>query len=838
MKILTPYHNFSRARLDHDLMGRFDLPIYNTGADAFDNAISNFKGNAIYRSGYESMVVFQDCVFAEFKFNNQQQYIIVMYNTKFRFLSYDVSGNFGWVLDSGGVNPLEVTTPYSLDECREVDYSQNDDVMVFTHKSYAPRKLTRLSANSFSFSTFPRTADPFINLETATVITAITQANPAVVTSAAHGYVTGDKVYITAVVGMEQVNDLIFTITRLTANTYSLDSTDSTAYDAYVSGGTAQRIKSTAITNITQANPAVVTSAAHTLTTGDIVTIYGVVGMTQVNGGTFTVDVINTSSFQLRGVNSTGYTAYSSGGRVREIEDYPANCLFYKGRLYYANTTLRVTTIFASVSGSYDNFTTTPVDDASALVFTVTDISQEIEWLFPGDNSLIVGATDGIVAVNGGSVGAPITAGTVSSKPTSAPPCNSVYPLSKDGLIFYVSREGRNLYYFRYDLLTESFLAEDANFVSYDITNGGITRIKWKKDRNDLVQCITGDGRMLAMNFNAGEKIIGWSSHNTEGTFLDECVITDQSGAPQLFALVLRGSSYYIERQAAYVEFKQRSEFFTEYDEEDDTDAAASELADDDAHMRYVAEQLKSCIYLDNAMTVSNLKSNLITYSSGAGTITATSGVFVVGDVGKHIVYKTATGYEYGRFQITAYTSSTVVSVTVLQTPTSNTYTDWYLTFNSLSGLSQFNGMTVGIVTDGGYYGDETISGGVLTLDKQVTHAVIGYKYRMVVKSFCLGFQLRADNSQARMKAINEFFVRCVSSAGGKVGSSPYRLQRVQELGNDDLNYLPPMPIDGTKQVSFSDDHQADKFFYLIQDEPLPFQVANVMINASHSVTQ
>lgn len=76
------------------------------------------------------------------------------------------------------------------------------------------------------------------------------------------------------------------------------------------------------ITNITQANPAVVTySGADTFTAGDKVTITGVVGMTQVNNREFTVGTVNTgaNTFQLSGVNSTGYTAYSSGGTVAEI---------------------------------------------------------------------------------------------------------------------------------------------------------------------------------------------------------------------------------------------------------------------------------------------------------------------------------------------------------------------------------------------------------------------------------------------------------------------------------------------------------------------------------------
>lgn len=67
------------------------------------------------------------------------------------------------------------------------------------------------------------------------------------------------------------------------------------------------------ITNITKANPAVVTAAGHGFTNGQLVTILGVVGMTQVNNLTFTGTVIDADHFSL-GVNSTGYSTYTSGG--------------------------------------------------------------------------------------------------------------------------------------------------------------------------------------------------------------------------------------------------------------------------------------------------------------------------------------------------------------------------------------------------------------------------------------------------------------------------------------------------------------------------------------------
>ena len=78
------------------------------------------------------------------------------------------------------------------------------------------------------------------------------------------------------------------------------------------------------ITGITQANPAVVTSSSHGYSNGDFVIISGVVGMTEVNGKTFKVADKTTNTFELQNVdgtdiNSSAYTAYSSGGIANKI---------------------------------------------------------------------------------------------------------------------------------------------------------------------------------------------------------------------------------------------------------------------------------------------------------------------------------------------------------------------------------------------------------------------------------------------------------------------------------------------------------------------------------------
>ena len=85
------------------------------------------------------------------------------------------------------------------------------------------------------------------------------------------------------------------------------------------------------IGGVTQANPGVVTTVLnHGYVTGAHVTINGVVGMTALNGNTYTATVISPTTFSI-GVNTSGYSAYVSGGVCTPnnrnisvvINDYP-----------------------------------------------------------------------------------------------------------------------------------------------------------------------------------------------------------------------------------------------------------------------------------------------------------------------------------------------------------------------------------------------------------------------------------------------------------------------------------------------------------------------------------
>lgn len=85
-------------------------------------------------------------------------------------------------------------------------------------------------------------------LNAAKTISGATQASPVVVTATAHGFSSGDDVYIIGVVGMTELNARWFKVQNVTADTVELTNqvtganVDGTSYGAYVSGGSVSSV--------------------------------------------------------------------------------------------------------------------------------------------------------------------------------------------------------------------------------------------------------------------------------------------------------------------------------------------------------------------------------------------------------------------------------------------------------------------------------------------------------------------------------------------------------------------------------------------------------------------
>lgn len=123
----------------------------------------------------------------------------------------------------------------------------------------------------------------------AKTITAITNANPGVASSTAHGYSNGD-IIVLEVQGMFQVDQRVVRVAGVTADSYQLEGIDTTNFDTFSSGSSYELTLGTSITTATG-----ITAAGGDFSFIDTTTIHAsqrsqVPGLP--NAATFTMDNI------------------------------------------------------------------------------------------------------------------------------------------------------------------------------------------------------------------------------------------------------------------------------------------------------------------------------------------------------------------------------------------------------------------------------------------------------------------------------------------------------------------------------------------------------------------
>ncbi len=174
---------------------------------------------------------------------------------------------------SGGVSGrvYTVTMPYVADDLALLKFRQSNDVLYLTHPSYAPRKLTRTGAAAWTIEQIDFRPE---------------QARP-----------TGLSV---------SVNNTA----ESTTYKYQVTAVAEETSEESLLGTEAAK----PISGATQADPVVVTVTSHGYSNDDVIYIESVGGMTELNDREYTIANVATNTFELVGVDGTGYTAYTSGG--------------------------------------------------------------------------------------------------------------------------------------------------------------------------------------------------------------------------------------------------------------------------------------------------------------------------------------------------------------------------------------------------------------------------------------------------------------------------------------------------------------------------------------------
>lgn len=518
---------------------------------------------------------------------------------------------------------------------------------------------------------------------------------------------------------------------------------------------------------------------------------------------------------------------------------FPFTCAFYENRMNRCSSSKYPTYLYGSKGAEYDNITTgTGTNDG--YQFDLSEANSNALWLVSGVNSLLVGTAEGILTINGGSTTSAITPTDITAKLSCRDGVSSVKPIHKDNYVFFVGSNQRKLYMFEYDVLLEQFKATDLSKGNYEITKGKIKKLVNKNDRFGLIFALCGT-KLLSICFSNDEAINSWSEFITDGEFVDICSVVRPDGDFDLFANIKREingqTKYYLEKLSPTVEFSRFEDFVSDVT----ADATATDIIelkkqDKFNFYRKIADELRQCNYLDCSIKYSGLHYETLTLQENI--LTCANEIFTNSDSGKRIWVKTDTGKEYGIFDIKEVVSPSTIEVEVLLKPETDTITKWYLSATRFSGLEHLEGKEVSVVGDGGYIGDYTVNNGTIDISNanvnKVGSAIIGLKYKGILKSPNSGLMLQGNQTFTNMKNLYKMVLWLSFSSGGKIGTNLYDLTEVQDFKPDGLYDIPPLPIDDYKEIEYEDTYEKDKHYFVVQDKPLPFHITAIIPYFKH----
>jgi hypothetical protein len=225
---------------------------------------------------------------------------------------------------------------------------------------------------------------------------------------------------------------------------------------------------------------------------------------------------------------------------------YPSACTFYYGRLWFAGSTEKPTTVWGSRVNSYYDFTWTEtlgiIPDDHAIFDTIdTNEYNKIVNLFSGRNLQVFTTASEFV----NTVQFPTPANSSWQQQTGYGSVR-IRPIIIDGATLYVDSSSRTIRQFIFDFNEDSFVSKNITLLASHL----LTNIKSMKaikgtslDVSDYVYAVNEDGTIAVMNTLRSEGLLGWTHWETQGEFMDACVLSKDA-----YFLVKRNGGYFIEK--------------------------------------------------------------------------------------------------------------------------------------------------------------------------------------------------------------------------------------------------------------------------------------------------
>ena len=368
-------------------------------------------------------------------------------------------------------------------------------------------------------------------------ITAVTKANPGVVTISSHGYSNGDEIFLDNVVGMTELNGRNYKVANVTTNTFTLqdlfgNDINTTNFTTYTSGGAVDEIFEVAtpyaaadIFNLRFAQSADIMYFVHPS--------YAIRTLSRTNHNAWTF--------------ATATISGSPNPSLSGTDNYPSVVTFFEQRLVFAATNNNPQTLWFSKSADYLNFTTgTNADDA--LIYTIASNQVNNIRYLSATRVLTIGTSGGeyvLTTTNDG----PITPTTTQIRKYSNYGSANTEPVQVADVTLFLQRGNRKVREFKYigEVNTAGYQAPDLTVLAEHITEGGLESFAYQQEPENIVWAIRADGALIGLTYRREEQVVAWHKHTIGGTFSGGSAVVESiatlptdTGNDELYMIVKR----------------------------------------------------------------------------------------------------------------------------------------------------------------------------------------------------------------------------------------------------------------------------------------------------------
>lgn len=248
--------------------------------------------------------------------------------------------------------------------------------------------------------------------------------------------------------------------------------------------------------------------------------------------------------------------------------DYPSATVYHEQRRWFAGTDDKPQVMWATRTGTSTNLTSSvPTRDADAMELNVASSQyNQIRHL--------VALSDLIALTAGGEFrlyadGAPaITPTSLSIKPQGYAGASNVQPVVTTGSVLYVQAQGSRIRELSYSWEANSYRTVDAAIMAPHRFNGYTVRdLAYSRAPESILWAVRDDGTILGMTYVPDQQVYGWHAHDTDGMF-ESATVVSEGNEDVLYVVVKRTVNSrqvrYIERLRTRLLINQADAFFVD----------------------------------------------------------------------------------------------------------------------------------------------------------------------------------------------------------------------------------------------------------------------------------